>query len=72
MNFHYQDNFMGARGANRSSRRQSVPCPRTLGWLVMPVVIEAGIDLKVYRTSTLDNFNVKFNYGYRKRVKLVS
>lgn len=69
MNFQYQDNLMAAREANRSSHRQIVPCPRTQGWLVMS---EAGIDLNVYRTSTLDNFNDKSNYGYRKRVKLVS
>lgn len=69
MNFRYQENLMAAREANGSSRRQIVPCPRTQGWLVM---IEAGIDLSVHRNSTLDNFNDKSNYGYRKRVKLVS
>lgn len=69
MSFHYQDNLMAAREANSSPRRQIVPCPRTQGWLAM---IEAGIDLSVHRTNTLDNFNDKSNYGYRKRVKLVS
>ncbi len=69
MNFRYQENLMATREANHSSRRQIVPCPRPQGWLVM---VEAGIDLNAYRTSTLDNFNDKSNYGYRKRVKLVS
>ena len=69
MNFRYQENLMAACEANGSSRPQIVPCPRTQGWLAM---IEAAIDLNVHRTNTLDNFNDKSNYGYRKRVKLVS
>ena len=68
MNFRYQENLMAARQANGSPRRQVVPCLHALGW---PTVVEVGIYLNTAGISTLDNFDNKSDYGYRKREKLV-
>lgn len=69
MNFRYQENLMVAREANGSPRRQVMPCLHAQGWLA---IVEVGIYLNTDRVSTLDNFDNKSDYGYRKREKLVS